>query len=99
MSLSKILSISGKPGLYKLVGQMKNGIIVESVEDGKRFPIHGADKVSALEEISIYTQEEDMPLRDVFARMYEKEGGKPGIDHKEDKDKVKAYFAEVLPEY
>lgn len=98
MSLEKILSVSGKSGLYRLVGQMKNGIIVEAIADGKRFPVHGSSKVSALEEISIYTHEEEVPLRQVFKSIFEKEGGKPGPDHK-DNAEVKKYFATILPNY
>jgi len=99
MALEQILSVSGKSGLYKLVGQMKNGIIVESIGDGKRFPVHGSAKVSALEEISIYTETEEVPLKDVFKKIYDKEKGKQGISHKEDSKKVKAYFETILPDY
>jgi hypothetical protein len=99
MAFEQILSISGKSGLFRLVGQMKNGIIVETIADGKRFPVHGASKVSALEEISIYTETEEVPLKDVFTRMFEKEDGKQAFDPKEGNDKVKAYFEEILPEY
>lgn len=99
MALDQILSVSGKPGLYRLVGQMKNGIIVEGIEDKKRFPVHGAAKVSALEEISIYTTEEEVPLNDVFKTIYEKEGGKACLSHKEGNDKIKAYFEGILPNY
>jgi hypothetical protein len=99
MSLEKILSVSGKSGLYRLVGQMKNGIIVEAIADGKRFPVHGASKVSALEEISIYTHEEEVPLKDVFKNIFDKEGGKQGPDHKDDNESVKKYFATILPDY
>jgi hypothetical protein len=80
MALEEILSVSGKPGLYRLVGQMKNGIIVEGIADGKRFPVHGSAKVSALEEISIYTDEEEVPLKDIFKNIFEKQGGKAGPD-------------------
>lgn len=99
MALEQILSVSGKSGLFRLVGQMKNGIIVESIADGKRFPVHGAAKVSALEEISIYTEEEEIPLKDVFKAIYEKEGGKQTISYKESVDKIKALFGEVVPNY
>ena len=99
MALDKILSVSGKSGLFKLVGQMKNGIIVEGIGDGKRFPVHGSAKVSALEEISIYTNEEEVPLHDVFKTIFEKQGGKVAPDHKSDNKEVKAYFETVLPDY
>lgn len=99
MAFEQILSISGKSGLFRLVGQMKNGIIVEAITDGKRFPVHGASKVSALEEISIYTDTEEVPLKEVFTRIYNKEDGKAAVDPKEGNDKVKAYFESILPEY
>jgi hypothetical protein len=99
MAFEQILSVSGKSGLFRLVGQMKNGIIVESISDGKRFPVHGSSKVSALEEISIYTESEEVPLKEVFTKMYEKESGKSALDPKEGNDKVRAYFEDVLPDY
>ena len=99
MALEQILSVSGKPGLYRLVGQMKNGIIVEGVADGKRFPVHGSVKVSALEEISIYTTDEEVPLNDVFKAIFDKEGGKKCLDHKSDNKQTKAYFEGILPNY
>jgi hypothetical protein len=99
MALEEILSVSGKPGLYRLVGQMKNGIIVEGIADGKRFPVHGSAKVSALEEISIYTDEEEVPLKDIFKNIFEKQGGKAGPDHKGDQKEVKKFFETILPNY
>ena len=82
-----------------MIGQMKNGIIVEGLEDGKRFPVHGSSKVSALEEISIYTDDSEIPLKEVFDRMFERSEGKAVLSHKEDKKKIKAFFSEVVPEY
>ena len=78
---------------------MKNGIIVEGVADGKRFPVHGSAKVSALEEISIYTAEEEVPLNDVFKAIFEKEGAKNCLDHKSDNKEIEAYFEGILPNY
>lgn len=99
MSLEKILSVAGKAGLFRLVGQMKNGIIVESIEDGKRFPVHGSSKVSALNEISIYTMEEEIPLKEIFKKIYEKQKSKLAPDHKSDAKTIKAFFESVLPDY
>lgn len=99
MSLQKILSVAGKPGLYRLVAQMKNGIIVESLDDAKRYPVHGAAKVSALNEISIYTNDAELPLRDVFKRMFEKTGGKPGPDHRTNESEAKSFFTEIVPDF
>ncbi|GAB4378752.1 MAG: hypothetical protein Kow0075_08980 [Salibacteraceae bacterium] len=99
MALKQILSVSGKPGLYRLVGQMKNGIIVESIADGRRFPVYGSTKVSALEEISIYTSGEELPLNEVMKRLYERHSGKPVELAKDDKPAAKKEFEETVPEY
>ena len=69
MDLSEIISIAGKPGLYKVIAQGKNSVIVESLVNGKRIPAYATDKISALEDISIYTLESDVPLADVFASL------------------------------
>lgn len=99
MKLTGIISISGKPGLSKIITQSKNGIIVESLLDGKKFPVQGNQRVSSLDDISIYTYEEDVLLCDVFEKIYEKEGGKEAISHKSDTKDLKAYLKEVLPNY
>ncbi len=99
MILSGIISISGRPGLYKVVAQGKNNIIVESLEDRKRFPAYSTDRISALEDISIYTYDEDQALHEIFDSIFKKEGGKTCISHKEsDKDLVD-YLLSVLPSY
>ena len=97
--LKDILSISGKTGLKKLVSNSSNAIIVESLIDGKRFPAYSNSKIIALEDISIYTEEEDMPLKEVFKRIYTKENGQPALSHKESSEKIIAYFNEIVPEY
>ena len=99
MDLSKIMSVSGKSGLFMSIGQTKNGLIVESLIDKKRFPVYVSDKVSALEDISVFTTDKDIPLKDVFKKIFEKENGKPCIDPKSDDAKIRAYLAEVLPDY
>lgn len=99
MDITGIIAISGKPGLYKVVAQGKQNIIVESLDTGKRFPAYSTDRVSALDDISIYTHEEDFPLRDVFTAIYEKENGKQCISHKESLNKLVAYLQEILPNY
>ena len=75
MDLTKILSISGKPGLFLMVGDAKNKIIVESLLDGKRYPAFSHDKVSSLKEISIYTKTDDMPLDEVFQNIFKEMDG------------------------
>lgn len=99
MDLSKILSISGKPGLYKMIGQTKNGAIVESLADKKRFPAFATDSISSLEEISIFTTDEDLALKDVLKAMHDKLNGEKAPDHKSDPKKLKEFFENVIPNY
>lgn len=98
--LTKILSVSGKPGLYKLISTSKNLNIVESLLDGKRIPVYLTEKVVALSDVSIYTTEEDMPLREVFQKIKEKENGeKTVLGSKSSNGEVFRYFEEILPNY
>lgn len=97
--LKGILAISGHSGLFKLVSEGKNSIIVESLDTGKRMPVYSTAKVSALEDIAIYTYEGDTPLKEVFKSISEKENGGPAISHKASGPELKAYFEAVLPEY
>ncbi len=99
MELKEILAISGQPGLYKFVAQSTRGVIVESLLDGKRMNVAATSKVSALTEISMFTEGDDIPLAEVFTKIYTYTGGKEAISHKENPEKLKATFAEVLPEY
>ena len=99
MEFNEVLAISGMPGLYKYVAQSKNGIIVEALADGRRMNASATSRVSALSEISMYTEGEDIPLAEVFTRMYAYTEGKEAISPKESADKLKAYFGEVLPEW
>ena len=98
--LKTILAISGKPGLYKLVRQGKNMLIVESLADKKRVPAYAHDKVISLGDIALYTVEDDIPLGDVLESLKAKTEGKP-VDIKSFKDdsEVRAFFKEVLPEF
>ena len=97
--IKKILSIAGRSGLYKLVSQGKNMLIVESLANGKRTPAYAHDKVVSLGDISIYTSENDVPLTEVFETIKEKNNGKPVDVKKMDDAEVRAYFAEILPEF
>ncbi len=100
MDLTKILAISGKPGLYKMLSHTKAGFIVESLIDGKRFPVFAHDRVSTLEEISIFISgDDDMPLKDVFRKFFDKLEGKPGPDHTADGNTLKSFFIEAIPNY
>lgn len=99
MDLSTILAISGKSGLYKVVTHTKNGVIVESIEDGKKIPIFASDRSSALEDISVFTVDEDLPLKEVFKKIYEKENAGKAVDHKAAKNEIISYFESILPDY
>jgi len=100
MSLDKILSISGKPGLFQIVTQTRTGAVVESLIDKKRITVGAHSNISILSEIAIYTLTEEVPLRDVLKKVREKEDGKPtSISHKDNKDTLEEFFFEVLPDY
>jgi hypothetical protein len=100
MDLSKIVSISGKPGLYQIKSQAIGRIIVESVVDGKCIPAFAHDRMSSLEEISIFSTDEDRPLKDVFKMIHEKMGDKVDFDYKKaSNDELREKFAFVMPDY
>jgi hypothetical protein len=100
MSLEKILSISGKPGLYELKTQTRNGFVAESLSDGKKISVSLRHNVSLLSEIAIYTITEEIPLGEVLEKVKTKENGAAAsVNHKESKDVLAAYFEEVLPNY
>lgn len=97
--LKGILAISGQSGLFKLVAESKNSIIVESLETHKRIPVYSSVKVSALEDIAIYTYEGDVPLKDIFKTISEKEEGAVSLSSKSSGSELKAYFEEIVPEF
>jgi len=99
MNLKDILAISGEVTLFKFIAQGKNAVIVENLETGRRFSAGAHSRVSALDEISIFTAEEDMPLSKVMDRLWEKENGGEAISHRKSDEELKKYFAEALPEY
>lgn len=100
MGLEKILSVAGKPGLYKLITQTRTGFVAESLLDGKKISVGLRSNVSVLSEIAIYTLEEELPLRKVFLKIQDKENGqKTAVSHKDEKIKLEEYFFEVLPNY
>ncbi len=99
MNLKDILAISGYPGLFKYVSQAKNGIIVESLIDKKRMPAYASAKVSALEDIAIFTENAEVPLSEIFTKIFEKENGGLAIDAKSSQDKIIEYFETVLPDF
>ncbi len=98
--LKEILSVTGKPGLFKVVSQGKNMLIVESLIDGKRFPTYAKDKVVSLGDIAIFTETAEVPLGQVLESVKTKENGAIcSIDPKSDNDKLRKYMLEILPEY
>ncbi len=98
--LKDILSVAGKPGLFKMVSQAKSHVIVESLADGKRGPVHSYTKISALQDIAIYTMSDEVPLGDVFVKIYNMEGGKEtSVKPTSSANELKEYFEDVLPDY
>ncbi len=99
INVKDLMSISGKGGLFRFLAQARNGVVVESLHDKKRHVASAAARVSSLEDIAIFTTEEDMPLSEVFMKVHEKEEGGVCIDSKSPNETLKSYFREVLPDY
>ena len=97
--LEKILSVSGKPGIYKLITGGRSTIIVESLIDGKRLPVHPTQKVSALGDITMCTYEEDVPLREIFLKAKAAYEGGPAPDSKSDGKVLRDAMKKILPDY
>ena len=97
----RILTISGKPGLYQLLSQGRNMFIVESVDaTKKRMPVYNSDKVVMLDDIALDTDTEEVPLREVFAKIYEKENAVLSFDTKSaTPEELVEYFESVMPDY
>lgn len=99
MSLDKVIAISGKPGIYSLKAQTRGGFLTESLLDGKKLSVGIRHNVSVLSEIAIYTTTAEMPLREVFEKIKEKEDGGETISHKVSKDQLEEYFFTLIPDY
>ena len=100
MDIKDFIAISGQPGLYKMVSQGKSLLIAENLETGQRIPVHASSHVSSMEEIAVFTEAGDKPLKEVFFEMYQKENGKTVMDPRKSKpEEIKDYFAAVLPGY
>ncbi|MCX6310993.1 MAG: DUF5606 domain-containing protein [Bacteroidetes bacterium] len=100
MDISNIISMSGMPGLYKVIAQSKSGVIVESLIDKKRFPAFASNRISTLEDISIYTTGDDLPLKEVYKKIFDKEKGGACPDGKSSDEKtLRAYVETIVPEY
>ena len=98
-NLDKILAVSGKPGIYQLVAGGKSTIIVESLMDGKRIPVHPTQKVSSLSDISMFTLEEDVPLKEVLLKIKALYAGEAVTDTGTDSASLRAAMKKVLPTY
>lgn len=99
MDLSKIISVTGKPGLFRVVAQGRQALIAESLEDGKRMAVHASVRVSSLDEISMFTKGEDVPLSQVLEKLHEIEKGKASVDPKGDVEALYAKLGEALPDH
>ena len=99
IDLTGIISISGQPGLFKIIAQSKNGIIIEGLADKKRTNINSTTKVSTLADIGMYTTGDDKPIEEIITAVFEKEKGGPCVNSKADDKEIMAYFAQILPDY
>ena len=99
MEFSKIIAISGKPGLFQVLAQSKGGVVVESLVDKQRFTAHSSYIISSFEDISIYSTDEDYPLKDVLKRIVKKTKGAKCVDHKAKDAELKKFMIELLPDY
>lgn len=99
MQLEKIISISGKPGLFKLVSQLKNGFIVEDITTKKKASISNSSQVSLLDNIAMFTFDKEVPLFEVFENIAKKYDYKPTISHKSSSEELRAFMSESLPNY
>ena len=99
MNLEGIINVSGKPGLYKMVSQGNNTVIVESLTDKKRAPLYSHNQANTLEEIGIYTYDDTKPLSEIFDDIAKKEDCKQAISHKSSTNELNKYFREILTDY
>jgi hypothetical protein len=99
MNLKDIMAIGGYPGLFKFVSQAKNGIIVENLTDKKRMPAYASAKVSSLEDIAVFTDSAEIPLGEVFSKIFEKEAGGLAPDSKSTPEVLVKYFESILPDF
>ena len=99
MDLEGIIAIAGKPGLYKILSRSLKGLVVESIVDGKKMPALATHKISALDDISMYTYEEDVPLKEILPKVKEVFDGKAAEPNKLSKEELLGYFEKVLPDF
>jgi len=99
MNLEKVIAITGKPGLYQILSQNKTSIIVESLSDKKRMLVTLSQQLSALKDIAIYTYNDEIPLKNVFSNIFNKENGLTSINTKANKQELLDYFRDILPDF
>ena len=99
MNLEGILNISGKSGLFRVISNTKNNVIVESLENGKRGPLHSNNQANMLDEIGIYTYDDTVPLSNIFDSIAKKANGGQAISHKSSNSELITYFRDILKEY
>jgi len=99
MELAKIISVSGKSGLFEIIGNSKSALIVSSIGEGKRQPVLPTERVSSLDEISIFTEDDDLPLAEVLIKIREMEKGGPAIEPKSENKELFSYMEKILPDY
>jgi len=97
--LKGILSISGQSGLFKMLTEAKNSVVVESLDTAKRIPVYSTSKISSLEDIAIYTENGDVPLKDIFKAIFDIENGGAAISEKSEPSALKKYFEKIVPNY
>lgn len=98
--LRRILSIAGRPGLFKLASQGKNMLIVEELASGKKTPAYATEKIISLNDIAIYTDEGEVSLASVFDSIKKKENGAAtSVKPSNDAEQMRSYFGEVLPNF
>ena len=99
MGLKKIVAITGRPGLYKIISQTKGGLLVESLIDKKRIPINAIHTVSALNDIAMFTYGDEVSLRSILKTIADTYKNKKSISHKESKANLISFFRKILPDY
>ena len=99
MELKDVISVPGMSGLFKVVAQSKNGIIIESLVDEKRSSVSTTQRISSLVDIAVYTKHEDLPLKEVLKKIQETDGGKLAVDPKADPKMLKDYFKKIVPDF
>ncbi|MDF0718648.1 DUF5606 domain-containing protein [Kaistella sp. PBT33-4] len=99
MELEKIISISGKPGLFKLVSQLKNGFIIEDVSTKKKVSIGNSSQVSLLDNIAMFTTDREVPLFEVFENIATSNGYTETLSHKSGEAELRTFMQTALPDY